>query len=335
MSAYKILVVGPSWIGDMVMAQSLFITLKKENPDCIIDVVAPQWSIPMIERMPEVNQAIALPVKHKQLALFSRYKIGRSLRKNHYQEAIIIPRSYKSALVPFFASIPKRTGYRGEMRFGIVNNIIKLDKMVLKQTVQRYVNLGLKDSTGVAPVTPFPRLQVNTQNRDRLVSQLKLALEKPVIGLMPGAEYGPAKKWPYFKALAEILVQQGFAVWLFGSEKDRAMGNDIANDKKEITNLCGKTELVDVVDLISLCDKIVSNDSGLMHIAAAVKVPLVAIYGSSTPNYTPPLTANATIHYKALDCSPCFKRTCPLGHTNCLKMITVDEVLNSIVAATR
>ena len=152
---------------------------------------------------------------------------------------------------------------------------------------------------------------------------------------MPGAEYGPAKKWPYFKALAEILVQQGFAVWLFGSEKDRAMGNDIANDKKEITNLCGKTELVDVVDLISLCDKIVSNDSGLMHIAAAVKVPLVAIYGSSTPNYTPPLTANATIHYKALDCSPCFKRTCPLGHTNCLKMITVDEVLNSIVAATR
>ena len=261
MSANKILVVGPSWIGDMVMAQSLFITLKNENPDCQVDVVAPQWSIPMIERMPEVNQAIALPVKHNQLALLSRYKIGCSLRGNNYQQAIIIPRSYKSALVPFFAGIPKRTGYRGEMRYGVVNNIIKLDKTILKQTVQRYVNLGLKNRTGDAPAIPFPGLQVSRDNREKLLSQLQLKLDKPVIGLMPGAEYGPAKKWPYFKALADKLVEQGFAVWVFGSEKDWATGHDIANDKAEIINLCGKTELVDVVDLISLCDKIVTNDS--------------------------------------------------------------------------
>lgn len=327
----KILVVGPSWIGDMVMAQSLFITLKNKYPDCVIDVVAPEWSIPLIERMPEINKAISLPVKHKQLALTKRFKIGRSLRAENYQTAIIIPRSYKSALVPFFAKIPERIGFRGEMRYGILNDIHSLDKTILKQTVQRYVSLGFDRDLLQPPEILFPRLLIRNKNRDELLSKYKLSVDKAIIGLMPGAEYGSAKKWPYFNKLARALVDNGYQVWVFGSAKDYSYGNEIGQQDRNIFNLCGKTELVDVVDLISLCKKVVCNDSGLMHVAAAVNIPLVAIYGSSTPDYTPPLSTKAKIHYLGLDCSPCFKRECPLGHTDCLNNIKYDVVLNSVM----
>lgn len=323
----KILIVGPSWIGDMVMAQSLFITLKNHNPNCIIDVIAPEWSIPLIERMPEINKAISLPVKHKQLSIFKRYNIGLSLRAENYQKSIVIPRSFKSALVPFFAKIPLRIGYRGEMRYGILNNIRTLDKSILKQTVQRYVNLGFDNLLVHPPEIPFPRLLIRSKNRSNLLDKYRLSTDKIIIGLMPGAEYGSAKKWPYFKELAYALAENNYQVWVFGSEKDFLYGNKIAQENSNIVNLCGKTELVDVVDLISLCTNVVSNDSGLMHIAAAVDIPLVAIYGSSTPTYTPPLSKKAKIQYLSLECSPCFKRECPLGHTRCLTDISVDDVL--------
>jgi len=327
----KILIVGPSWIGDMVMAQSLFITLKNNNPHCIIDVIAPEWSISLIERMPEVNKAISLQVKHKQLALIKRYTIGQALRDERYDHAIVIPRSYKSALIPFFANIPIRTGYRGEMRYGILNDIRHLDKSVLKQTVQRYVNLSSSSKSSSPPETPYPKLYIRHEIRGNLLNKYKLSDKKMVIGLMPGAEYGSAKKWPYYKKLAILLVEMDYQVWVFGSDKDELYGAEISVQNSNIVNLCGKTELVDVIDLISLCNTVVSNDSGLMHIAAAVDVPLVAIYGSSTPDYTPPLSEKAKIHYLNLDCSPCFKRECPLQHTNCLNNIKSDVVLNSVI----
>lgn len=319
----------------MVLAQSLFIYLKMKHPDCIIDVVAPEWSIALIKRMPEVNQAISLPVKHKQLALLTRYKIGRALRAENYQHAIIIPRSLKSALVPFFAQIPYRTGYRGEMRYGILNDIRPLDKDLLKQTVQRYVNLGAEQILLKAPEIPFPKLDIQVSNRSRLLKELNLSpdlkiQDQKIIGIMPGAEYGPAKQWPYFKELARLLVNKGYQVWVFGSDKDHETGKQIAIQSNSINNLCGKTSLVDVIDLISVCEYVVSNDSGLMHVAAAVNIPLIAIYGSSTPDYTPPLTNNAAIQYLALECSPCFKRVCPLGHTNCLKDIKTQTIINMI-----
>lgn len=328
----KILIIGPSWVGDMIMAQSLFIALKNKYDNLLIDVVAPEWSIPVIERMPEVNNAISIPVKHKQLALITRYKTAKNIRKNNYQQAIVIPRSLKSALIPFFAKIPKRTGYRGEMRYGLLNDIRALDKSILTKTVQRYVNLANSNDSLNKLEIPYPKLSVDVSNRKKLIEQLHLKTGKPIIGLMPGAEYGPAKQWPYFKELAVKLVEHGYRVWIFGSNKDKKIGSEIGNvDSENIVNLCGKTQLVDAIDLISLTGKVVTNDSGLMHMAAAVSTPLVAIYGSSTPDYTPPLTDKLNIVYKKLDCSPCFKRVCPLGHTNCLYDISVNDVLTKII----
>jgi heptosyltransferase-2 len=330
------MIIGPSWVGDMVMAQSLFITLKDRYPDCAIDVVAPEWSLPILQRMPEVREGIALSVAHGEFSLKTRAGLGRSLRSRQYTHAIVLPRSWKSALVPYVARVPVRTGYKGEMRYGLLNDIRRLDTTVLKQTVQRYVALGCAEDeyAVVAPLTPYPELRADKQNADRLIAGLGLNLDRPVIGFMPGAEYGPAKQWPvdYFAQLAKLLVEHGYQVWVFGSAKEEKLGEDIVKQNSgDVYNLCGKTELVDVVDLIACSEQVVTNDSGLMHVAAAMDVKVNAIYGSSTPEYTPPLTETAEIYYQRLSCSPCFKRTCPLGHTECLSKITPDHVFTRII----
>lgn len=155
---------------------------------------------------------------------------------------------------------------------------------------------------------------------------------RPVVAMMPGAEYGAAKCWPleYFTALAARLAESGRAVWVLGSEKDAAAGQSIAANSGAV-NLCGKTALEDVIDLLSLCEQAVSNDSGLMHVAAAVDIHVHGVYGSSSPDFTPPLTDKCDIHYLRLDCSPCFKRECPLGHLNCLRDIRPGMIYERIV----
>jgi heptosyltransferase-2 len=331
---HRYLVVGPSWIGDMVMAQSLFITLKQKYPDCLIDVLAPGWSLPVIERMPEVNDSIAADVGHGEFSFFKRRGLGRSLRSRQYTNAVVIPRSWKSALIPFFADIPVRTGYRGEMRFGLLNDIRTLDKSVLKQTVQRYVAHAGEDRPAQAPDIPYPSLEVDQSNQDRLLERLGLDLKKPLVCMMPGAEYGPAKQWPviYYAELTDMLVDAGWQVWVIGSEKDVGAGDDIARQHVDVHNLCGKTQLVDTIDLLACAESVVTNDSGLMHVAAAVDVTVNAIYGSSTPDYTPPLTDDdhRNIYYSRLDCSPCFSRKCKYKHYDCLKGIAPGMIMSKI-----
>ena len=323
----------------MVMAQSLFISLKQLYPDCDIDVVSPEWSLPVLQRMPQVRNGIALPLIHGKFSFATRYRLGRSLKSEYYSHAIVLPRSWKSALVPFFAAVPIRTGYKGEMRFGLLNDIRRLDATVLKQTVQRYVAHAYDAAAHrvTPPAIPYPELRADKENTGRLLEQLGLGLAKPVIGFMPGAEYGPAKQWPeeQFAALASALVGRGYQVWVFGSDKESALGREIAQGGGgDVHNLCGKTRLIDVIDLVACAEQVVSNDSGLMHVAAAMDVKVNVIYGSSTPDYTPPLTDAADIFYRRMDCSPCFARTCRYGHYECLRKIDPDDIANRITAGT-
>ncbi|MCW9023532.1 MAG: lipopolysaccharide heptosyltransferase II [Gammaproteobacteria bacterium] len=327
--ARRYLITGPAWVGDMVMAQSLFMTIKQKYPDAVIDVLAPDWSLPLLERMPEIHRAISVPVGHGEFGLLARFKIGRSLRANNYTHAIVLPRSFKSALIPFFAGARTRIGYRGEMRFGLLNDIRKLDKSILKQTVQRYVALGLERDEALPPaIIPEPHLQVDNSNQERLVQEFGLTTDKPVVGMMPGAEYGPAKCWPIenFAKTAADLNAKGLQVWVFGSQKEFDLGAQIEGSSPDIKNLCGKTQLVDVVDLIGLTESVVSNDSGLMHVACATGRKVIAIYGSTDPAYTPPLSNKAKIVYLGLECSPCFERTCRFGHYDCLKKIDPERI---------
>jgi len=330
----KYLIIGPSWVGDMVMAQSLFITLKQRDKEAIIDVIGPKWSSPILARMPEVRNAITLPTGHGEWGISTRRKLGYSLRLEHYDQAIIIPRSWKSALVPFFAKIPHRVGFTGEQRYILLNERRKLDKSILNQTVKRFASLGLPNDQAYPPVDiPSPSLRVDPENQKKLYQTYGLS-DRPAIALMAGAEFGPSKQWPipYFHQLAKSAVDAGYQVWVLGGPKDQADGDKIINNLGEFAiNLCGKTQLVDAIDLLAATKKAVSNDSGLMHIAAAVDTEVHGIYGSTSELFTPPLTDNKTIHNLHLECSPCFKRVCPLEHTNCQNHLTPEMIIRVTV----
>ncbi len=333
----KILVLGPAWVGDMVLAQSLFKTLKINKPNCTIDVAAPAWTLPLLERMPEVNGAIALPFKHGELAFFERIKFGKSLKNKGYTQAIILTNSLKSTLLPWAAGIPKRTSFLGEMRYGLINDIRPLDKNKLVKTVERFVALGLERDESLPKNLPQPQLNASPETAWVLASRLGVqASENRILGLCPGAEYGAAKRWPaeYYAEVAREALMKGWQVWLFGSDKDTAMTTSINQlTQNKCLDLGGKTKLGEAIYLMSLCDTIISNDSGLMHIAAALDKKLIAIYGSSDPGHTPPMSAKAVIEYLGIECSPCFKRECPLtggAHLRCLKEIKPEQILQKL-----
>jgi len=333
MTSPATLIVGPSWVGDMVMAQALFILLKERRPGSEIDVLAPAWSLPIVARMPEVRRGIAAETGHGELALGKRRRIGYALRDAGYEQAIVLPRSLKSALIPWFARIPTRTGFRGESRYGLINDMRPFDRSQLDQTVKRYVALGL-DPGEALPRAPYPALNVDRDRQQSVMRSLGILTDRPVIAMMPGAEYGPAKCWPleYFGELSTLLIDEGFDVWVLGSEKDAPAGEQIASTSAA-RNLCGQTSLEDVIDLLGYAEQAISNDSGLMHVAAAVGTHVHGIYGSSSPAFTPPLTNARDIHWLDLDCSPCFERTCPLGHLRCLKELAVSRVHQAVTNA--
>ncbi len=323
-----ILVIGPSWVGDMVMAQSLFMTLKQKTPEAEIDVLAPAWSKPLLQRMPEVTDAIEMPLGHGQFDIKTRFQLGQQLRNHNYQHVFVLPNSWKSALIPFFSQIPVRTGYKGEMRWGLLNDIHYLDKKQLSMTVQRFVALADKN-TAIKQLYPAPKLNISSLDQQQAQEKFQLNQTKKILALCPGAEYGPAKCWPaeHYAALAIMKLAQGWQVWLFGSEKDQTTSNQINQlTSNQCIDLSGKTTLAEAVDLMSIVDAVVSNDSGLMHVAAALDKRLIALYGSSDPNFTPPLNEQATVLSLGLDCSPCFKRKCPLQHLNCLQQIIPEQV---------
>ena len=331
----RYLVLAPSWVGDMVMAQSLFITLKQQHPDCQIDVIAPPGTLALLSYMPEVTSAFEMAVKRGKLELLTRIKLGYNLRQYHYDQAILLPNTWKSALTPFFANIPLRTGYVGELRWGLLNDARRLDKTKLTQTVQRFVALAYQSNTDSPTDIPKPAFQIDPNAQKRVLEKFNVTKGQKILALCPGAEYGEAKRWPvsHFAEVANQQIKQRWQVWLLGSGKDQSVTAEI----NQLTNnacldFAGKTSLGEAVDLLSCVDTVVSNDSGLMHVASALNKNLIAIYGSSDPNFTPPLNDKAKILYAGLSCSPCFKRVCPLGHTNCLTGISVSSVINKLNA---
>ena len=323
----------------MVMAQSLFLTLKQTHPSCRIDVLAPDWSFSLLARMPEVSNKITMPVKHGEFGLLARWRLGRLLRAQRYDQAIILPNSWKSALAPFFAGIKIRTGYIGESRWGLLNDARKLDKTLLSMTVQRFVALGLPQTSPNPPAYPIPALLVGTPQQHAVSQKFDVDRTTKILALCPGAEFGTAKRWPidHYADIALQKLTQGWQVWLFGSEKDQAIAAQInlaCNNR--CTDFSGRTNLAEAVDLMSLAHTVISNDSGLMHVAAALDKNLIALFGSSDPNFTPPLNSKAKILHLNLTCSPCFQRECPLyppaheAHAICLAGIKPEEVIELI-----
>ncbi len=330
---HKILIIGPSWVGDTMLMQPMLARLRQRHHVCRIDVLAPPWTEALLRSMPEVDDVVINPFPHGALQLGSRYALGKRLRERHYDQAIVLPNSWKSALVPFLAHITVRTGFVGEMRYGLINDARKLDKKKLPLMVERFAQLAEYADQDITRPLPDPELTITDVQRSTTLRKLGLTLQGSVAVFCPGAEYGPAKRWPipYFAELAQRLRKAGFTVLLIGSAKDKsiadmivALGNDACH------NLCGSTDLGDAIALLSCADLVVSNDSGLMHLAAALDRPMLALFGSSSPQFTPPLSPKAEIVKLDLPCSPCFKRECPLGHFNCMTKLTPELVWQKI-----
>ncbi|MAA73508.1 MAG: lipopolysaccharide heptosyltransferase II [Salinisphaeraceae bacterium] len=319
----------------MVMAQSLLVCLRQQTPERPIDVLAPGWCKGIIERMPEVRRAIELPSQHGRFDWAMRRRLGADLRQHGFGQAYILPRSLKAAIPAWLARIPRRTGYLGEMRFGLINDVRSKDAATFRHTVRRFLYLADKRAIDPQWTPPSPSLRIDFERQRDLLEQFGIASEEPVVALLPGAEYGPAKQWParHFADLAAGLGRAGVRCIVLGSPKEQALGEAIVSDSGGAAlNLCGRTSLPDAVDLIGACRAAVSNDSGLMHVAAAVGVPVVALYGSSSSERTPPLTEQAVVMTRALTCRPCFERRCPYGHTACLSHIRPDTVLAAVAA---
>ena len=331
----KILIVAPNWIGDALLAQPLFARLRQKHPGVTINAIAPNWTAPVLRRMSEIDAVLEVHFGHGELRLATRWSLARALRQRPYDEAIVLPNTLKSALIPFFAGIPFRTGFVGELRYGLLNRVHRLDEKALPLMAERYAQLA--EEPGATPARPLPevKLRVDQANLAAALKRLGLSRSKPVVAFCPGAEYGPAKRWParYFAELATKLAAQGRAVWLFGSGKDKEIGEEIARlSAGAAVNLCGGTDLASAIDLLSLAEVVVSNDSGLMHVAAAVGRRVVALYGSSSPEHTPPLSRTYRLVRTGIDCSPCYARECPLGHFKCMNELTPARVLQEIRA---
>ena len=332
----KILIISPAWIGDIVIAQSLLKYIKHQDSGTIIDILVPAWSHELYSTMPEINEIFIMPLGHSQFQLKTRWQLGKGLRNKKYHQAIILPNSWKSAIIPFAARIPIRTGWLGEMRFGLLNDWRILNKKILPMMVQRFLALGntkALTNKNLDWLAFQPHLEINHNLESTKLKNLFLIQEKPLLILCPGAAYGPAKCWPpeYFAEIANYKKSKAWQIVLLGSKSDESMGHRIQIlTKNACINLIGKTSLLEALNILSFATLVISNDSGLMHLAAALGRPLIALYGSSSPEFTPPLSVNAKIIYLKLSCSPCFERRCPLVHFNCLKQLTPQIVLNAI-----
>ena len=329
----KTLVVMPNWIGDALMAQPLLTLLARGDPAGTIVALAPRWVAPVCEAMPEVERVVATDLAHGALQWTARRALAKRIAAERFDRAFVLPNSFKSALIPWLAGIPQRIGYRGEARFGLLNRCIAGPDVALAMSA-RYAALAPAGEHGAMPL---PRLVFDDATLRAVRERFGFAPDDELIALCPGAEYGPAKRWPadHFAELARSLLLQRSAarVLLLGGDGDRAIGAAIAaaaGAPARLHDLCGATDLAAAIALIAASSSVVSNDSGLMHVAAALSRPQVALFGSSDPRHTPPLSPVAKTLWLHLDCSPCFERTCPLGHLGCLVGIAPQRVLDSM-----
>lgn len=306
----------------------MLMRLKEADPQGAIDVLAPPWAAPVYRRMPEVAGVVDNPFGHGDLRLGERRRFAQGLRG--YDRAVVLPNSFKSALIPWHAGIPLRTGYRGEMRYGLLNDVRALDEAALPLIVERYAALAASRGEALRRPLANPRLAVDPAAREATLRRHGLEASGEIVAFAPGAEYGPAKRWPprHFAHLARTLAARGARIWLLGSAKDAPVTAEIrALSGEACVDLAGRTSLDEAIDLMSFASHVVTNDSGLMHIAAALDRPTAAIFGSSSPAFTPPLSPKARVISLRLACSPCFARVCPLGHTNCLETLPPEDVL--------
>ncbi|MFM8455100.1 MAG: lipopolysaccharide heptosyltransferase II, partial [Gammaproteobacteria bacterium] len=280
----KILVVFPNWLGDAIMAHGFVQALVQNYASKIqsIHALAPAYLRDILNHMSEIQKSFESPVAHGKLNLSGILKSSQALKQEQYSHAYVLPNSWKSALIPFLAKIPKRIGWLGECRIGLLNDWRSLNQTKYPSMLSRFIALAYEKGRLNFPL-PYPKLLVNTEHR-------LLKSDQPALAICPGAEFGPAKQWParHFAKVAQHFLNRGYEVLILGNQKDAAIADNIQYLAPKIRNLAGKTTLEQALIKLTQVQLVLSNDSGLMHLAAALQKPLVAIYGSTNSEFTPP-----------------------------------------------
>ncbi|QCP14723.1 lipopolysaccharide heptosyltransferase II [Pseudoduganella umbonata] len=334
----RILVISPNWIGDAVMAQPLLQRLRAMHPERPIDVLAPPAVAPVWRQMREVDEVLQTPFRHGPLQLRERWRYARLLKARGYAEAYVLPNTLKYALIPWLAGIRRRVGYKGESRYGLIN-VMHHDDVPPRPMVPFYAALANAPDAPLVPA-PKPVLQVTAEQVAAACAKAGLAPQHPLVVFAPGAEFGSAKRWPpaHFAALAQAIVAQvpRAQVALLGSPKDRPVCDEIlaalagTPAASAVLNIAGQTSLAEAVALVGHSDAVVSNDSGLLHVASSLDRPVVAIYGPTDPDHAPPFSTVAAALSLRLDCSPCRQRECPLGHHDCMRKLDAGTVWHTL-----
>ena len=331
----RTLVISPNWIGDAVMAQPLLQMLRRQHPERPIDILAPPAVAPVWRAMKEVDSVLETPFRHGPLQLGERWKYGRLLKTKGYADAYVLPNTLKYALIPLFAGIEKRVGYKGEMRFGLINRMHR-DDTPPRPMVPFYAALAAAPDAPLRADVPRPSLHVDSSVIDVLFARLGIARARPLVVFAPGAEFGAAKRWPArnFAALAQAIMAQhsGAQIGLLGSPKDKPACDEIIalTGTDGVFNLAGVTRLDEAIALLAGASAVVANDSGLLHIASGLNRPVIALYGPTDPDHAPPFSDMAASMSLRLPCSPCKQRQCPLGHHDCMQKMAPELVWHSL-----
>jgi heptosyltransferase II len=321
------------WIGDFVRCHTVVRLLRERFPHRPIDVLTTRMVAPLLDYMPGIRKGIVFDLPRKRLALSRHRALADLLRVERYGDALIMPRTWKSALAPFLAGIPRRTGFFGEMRFRVVNDPRSGEKR-LPRMVDRCAALALPKDAAPPHDLPLPQLVVPGEALPQWRARMNLpANGQPAAVLAPGA-VGPSKRWPAYGALAARLAELGFAVWVVGGPDEKALAAEIARSAPQTRDLTG-ADLRNAILALAAATVAVSNDSGLLHVAAAIGTPAIGIFGPTSPWHWAPLNPIAAVIEPRTDvpCRPCHKPTCRLKHHRCMRDIPMEQVAAAVQTA--
>jgi heptosyltransferase-2 len=332
----RLLIRSTNWIGDAVMTTPAVLAIRKRFPNTHISLLAKPWVVPVFENSEYIDRLLIYDDKGRHKGIFGKFRLARDLKKYHFEAAILLQNAFEAALITFLAGIPLRTGYNTDVRQLLLTHAVSCtDEIKKKHQTDYYLNiirgLGMKEDNREL------YLRLNQKDRfraEKILLEQHLSLDDKIVGINPGATYGPAKQWPldrYARLADQIQAFTGDQVIIFGGPNDKKLGKKISRRMRyRPVDLSGKTSLGEAMALIERCDLFITNDSGLMHVAAALDVPLIAVFGSTNSITTGPLSQNSRIVQVPLECSPCLRPECPKGHLDCMDQISVEMVFKVV-----
>jgi heptosyltransferase-2 len=332
----RLLIRSTNWIGDAVMTTPAVRTIRKGFPNAHISLLAKPWVSPVFESSEHIDRLLIYDGERRHKGFFGKFCLARDLKKYDFDAAILLQNAFEAALISFLAGIPLRIGYNTDARRLLLTHAVPCTNEIKKKHQTEYY-LNILRGIGIGQDNRDLYLKLNQRDRfraEKILLEQHLFLDDKIIGINPGATYGPAKQWPldrYARLADRIQAFAGVRVIIFGGPADKSLGQKISQRMRHRpVDLSGKTSLGEAMALIERCNLFITNDSGLMHVAAALDVPLVAVFGSTNPAATGPLGSNSKVVQAAVPCSPCLKSECPEGHLKCMDQIDVDLVFDSV-----